>query len=896
MANQYLKIIFGYLISILILATAENSKYITLDGIWNVRNNNGSILTSAKVPGGIFTDLKRNGIIGDPYFRFNDDLYRWIGRENWVYYRKFDLSDEILSKKKLFLVTHGLDTVADIFINNNHIGRTSNMFIRYKFDIKSELKKSNNSIRILFTSPVEYANNKSKEYVTKNKYVVPPVCPSPVQNGECHVNFIRKIQSSFSWDWGPSFPTMGIWKSIGIEVYDTVIIRDIVVSTLPMKYNDALLWKLNLTIYYEIAVSKLKGNLTIKLNDSVLMTTTTQLQNENEMNISINIPANYSIEMWWPNGYGKQSLYNLTVIFNPLTELETSIKTVRIGFRFIELIQEEIKDSPGLSFYFKINGIPIFAKGSNWIPADSFPERITRGYIRHLLQSTKDANMNMLRVWGGGMYEQDSFYEIADELGILIWQDLMFAVALYPVNKNYLESVSIEVEQQIRRLQHHPSIVLWAGNNENEVGLAQKWWPAVYINYTKYKDDYITLYIKKIQPIVMKDSSRPFLPSSPSNGKITEKDGWISSNPQDNHYGDVHFYDYSSDSWNWKTYPRARFVSEYGFQSYPSFITFSEISREEDWVYPFGKFLFHRQHHLFGGLEILKSINNHLFLPNKKCGFQAFKDLLYLSQITQAMSIKTETEFYRRSQSDIINGEGRTMGALYWQLNDIWQAPTWSSIEYGGRWKMLHYFAIDFFNDFLVSPYKNDTNITVSFISDKIEKFENLTFFLNIYRWSSLKVIYEKNLTFNQSPQSSQIIYSDLQNKLLERAGCNSYKECVLSFSVKNKDGVQLGSSNYLFLSSFRKAKGIQKANIFIKSVNIINNATVRNQAFKIILHTDNIAPFVWLETRVKGHFSTNGFLLSSSKFEVIFFTEEKITENQLMKKLTVKSLKDVCI
>ncbi|XP_023230069.1 beta-mannosidase-like isoform X1 [Centruroides sculpturatus] len=898
MASINLWTVCAYLISIVILTTAKYSPFITLDGEWKVRNGNGSIIIPAKVPGGIFTDLKRQGIIDDPYFRFNDEFYRWIGKDSWEYYRRFDLNKEILSKNSIFLVAHGLDTIADIYINNRYIGRSTNMFVRYKFNLKlnSLLKESNNSIRISFISPVEYSKTRSNEYMKKYRYVVPPICPPPVQNGECHVNFIRKVQSSFSWDWGPSFPTMGIWKNIGIEAYDTVIIRDITVATIPKKSDDKIIsWKLNLTVYFENANMSTSTNVTIKLNKLILITKIFLLNNRGVLNITVNIPTNYSIELWYPNGYGKQKLYNLTVTFDPLSSLEIASKTICIGFRFVELIQEKIKGSSGLSFYFKINDVPIFAKGSNWIPADSFPDRITEEYIRHLLQSVKDANMNMLRVWGGGMYEQDSFYKIADELGILIWQDLMFAVALYPVNKEFLDSVSIEVKQQIQRLQHHPSIVLWAGNNENEVGIAQKWWPSVYLSYERYKKDYITLYIKTIAPIVTEDNTRPFLPSSPSNGKITEKDGWISSNPQDTHYGDVHFYDYTSDSWDWKIYPRARFVSEYGFQSYPSFITFSNVSLPKDWTYPFGKFVSHRQHHLFGGLEMLKSILNHLFLPKIKCGPQAFKDLLYLSQIAQAMSIKTETEFYRRSQSDIINGEGKTMGALYWQLNDIWQAPTWSSIEYGGRWKMLHYFAVNFFSDFLVSPYKNGTNITVSFISDKTQKFDNLTLYLNIYHWSSFNSIYKKNLTFNQLPQSSQTIFTVLQTRLLNAAGCKSSKECFLTVSVKNKDGHQLGPNNYLFLSSFKQASGIKKANISIENIEIINNTTVENQEFKITLSSDNIAPFVWLETKIKGRFSTNGFLLISSKFDIIFFSKERITTFQLQKKLNIRSLLDVC-
>lgn len=885
---------------ILTAASLDGSSGVILDGTWTARNSNKSIVIPANIPGGIYTDLMRAKVIGDPYFRFNDELYKWVGRENWEFYRTFEVPNGLLSKKRVSLVAEGLDTIGSIFINDKLVGTSDNMFVRYNFNVTSHLRASNNSIKISFVSPVNYAKNRSQEYQTRNVYVVPPVCPPVIQNGECHVNFIRKCQSSFSWDWGPSFPSTGIWKSIRIEAYNTVIIRD--VSVFPVPKNSNLTdWSLNITVYYETAtITAIPGTLSVALNGTFLFVEALELPSnallQGNIAVTAHIPPKYPIKLWWPNGYGDQPLYNLSVMFTDSFKSETS-KSVNIGFRTVKLIEEKIQGSTGLSFYFQINSVPIFAKGSNWIPADSFPERITKDYIRHLLQSAKDANMNMLRVWGGGIYEPDSFYELADEMGILIWQDMMFAVALYPVNE-FLNNVATEVQQQIQRLQHHPSIVVWAGNNENEASLAQGWWPEVATDFGRYKRDYIKLYINTIKPIVTQDKSRPFLASSPSNGKISEQEGWISSNPQDYHYGDVHFYTYSSDGWNWRSYPRARFVSEYGFQSYPSFETFSNISLPEDWTYPFGKFLFHRQHHIFGGMEILMSIKSHLFLPNKKCGVQAFKDVLYLSQITQAMSIKTETEFYRRSQTGIVRGEGKTMGALYWQLNDIWQAPTWSSIEYGGKWKMLHYYAVNFFNNYLVSPFDDKRNISVAFISDQPKRLSNLSLILEVHRWSSINTTYTRKLTFSQPPQSSQVIYTTPISELLAQAKCNTQQECFLNFLVTDKKGLQLGPSNFYFFTSFHEAKGLGKANITVESVSLTSSATgSKGQVYAISLATDRVAPFVWLDSpTVKGHFSTNGFLFLSPKMKVQFYAKQAISSEILRKVLTVKSLMDTCV
>ncbi|GIY65432.1 beta-mannosidase [Caerostris extrusa] len=615
---------------------------------------------------------------------------------------------------------------------------------------------------------VEYS--KLKHEVQVLDYVIPPTCPPPVQQGECHVNYIRKTQSSFSWDWGPSFPTQGIWKPLEIVGFDTLLIRD--VTVIP-EISKGKLLNLTVSVYMELAsFEPVNGLMTIYLNNSTIFYSKINIKpDENlfaEKTFKISSLNNLDVKLWWPNGLGDQPLYLLKVVFS--NNDETASKSLKIGFRTIELIQEPVQNSSGLSFYFKVNGVPFFAKGSNWIPADSFQERITPEYIETLLRSAKEANMNMLRVWGGGNYESDIFYEIADRLGLLIWQDLMFACALYPTDQDFLSSVKTEVTQQIRRLQHHPSVLLWAGNNENEQSISGYWWPSVKPNLDQYKADYVKLYIDTIMPIVLKeDPSRTFLPSSPSNGPKTVKEGWISVNPQDNLYGDVHFYNYFDDEWNPDTFPRARFVSEYGYQSYPSFESISSVTNSQDWVYPLTSAIKHRQHHMFGNLELQQMISKHFKLPASSCGLQGFKDFLYLSQILQAVAIKTESEKYRRSQSEVVNGEGKTMGALYWQLNDIWPAPSWASIEYGGRWKMLHYYAKNFFSPLLISPYEENGTVIVNVVSDLSEPLEDLELNIYVYKWSSLIPVYTNVSTFNKSPRSSQVVYRENIANLLEK-------------------------------------------------------------------------------------------------------------------------------
>ncbi len=372
-----------------------------------------------------------------------------------------------------------------------------------------------------------------------------------------------------------------------------------------------------------------KGMFTIHLNEHLLIENQSQdlkPESDNTLKVKFVIPINtIKITQWFPNGVADntQTLYDLEVKLNNPESKEISTKKVRIGFKKIELIQDPIKPE-GLTFYFKINNKPFYAKGSNWIPANILPELVTKQYLWHMLLSAKEANMNMLRVWGGGIYELDEFYEMADELGIMIWQDFMFACALYPTDDNYLKSVDTEVIQNVRRLQYHPSIAIWAGiqlivkysgyktlkilypfigNNENEIILATFW------NYDNTKKAYVDLYINHVRKyLLQEDTTRPFVGSSPSNGLESEKENWTAKHPGDNRYGDVHYYNDGGKLWDQKTYPSAKFASEYGIQSYPSLETLSQAIKESDLTYPISKAIQHHQRKDGGGDAVERQI------------------------------------------------------------------------------------------------------------------------------------------------------------------------------------------------------------------------------------------------------------------------------------------------
>nr|KAF6501266.1 mannosidase beta [Molossus molossus] len=781
----------------------------SLRGSWSIRNANGSLELPGEVPGCVHMALFQRNLIQDPYYRFNDLNYRWISLDNWTYSKEFQIPFDISKWQKVHLIFESIDTVSEVLLNNVLIGKTNNMFRRYTFDI-THVVKALNSIEVRFQSPVSYAAQQSRAHTL---YQVPPNCPPSVQEGECHVNFIRKEQCSFSWDWGPAFPTLGIWEDVRIEAYNSCHLNYFTFS--PIYDNSTQDWNLEIESSFDVVSSKpVSGQVIVEIPKlQTQQSYSVELQpGERIVKLFVKMNKTVTIETWWPHGHGNQTGYNMTVLFKLNKDLEIK-KSAKIYFRTVELIQEPIKGSPGLSFYFKINGVPIFLKGSNWIPADSFQDRVTSDLLSLLSHSVVDANMNTLRVWGGGIYERDEFYELCDELGIMVWQDFMFACALYPTNRGFMSSVRTEVAYQIRRLKSHPSIIIWSGNNENEAALMMNWYNVDIEYMSTYVTDYVKLYVKNIREIVLaEDKTRPFITSSPTNGAESVAEGWLAKNPYDKHYGDVHFYDYFSDCWDWSIFPKARFVSEYGYQSWPSFSTLEKVSSKEDWSYN-SRFAVHRQHHVSGNDEMLSQAQLHFKLPQHTDPLRLFKDTIYLTQVMQAQCVKTETEFYRRSRSEIVLGEGHTMGALYWQLNDIWQAPSWASLEYGGKWKMLHYFARHFFAPLLPVGFENEGVFFVYGVSD-LHSDCNVTLTVNVHSWSSLEpVCRHRTQHFVMTAGEAVLLYQKPVSELLQRCGHCTPQSCVVSFYLSTDDKLS-SSTNYHFLSSLKEAVGLQKAHI----------------------------------------------------------------------------------
>ncbi|CAG2179179.1 unnamed protein product, partial [Oppiella nova] len=407
-------------------------------------------------------------------------------------------------------------------------------------------------------------------------------------------------------------------------------------------------------------------------------------------------------------------------------------------------------------------------------------EDITPEYLRHLLLSAKEANMNMMRVWGGGVYESDLFYQLADEYGIMIWQDFMFACALYPANKEFLDSVQKEVITQVRRLQHHPSIAIWAGNNENEQGLVYWWKP----HLPQYDIDYRTLYVNTIGKILdTEDRTRPYVSSSPSNGLESIKENYTAQNPGDTRYGDIHYYNDGSRLWDWTTLPSPKFASEYGFQSYPSMDSLSEAFSAKELVFPLTPTVQHHQHKSNEDQTIVQQIEYYLRVPSKG-GIDRLNDFVYSSQIIHAMAMKTETEFYRRNREiDPKTGNGYTMGALYWQLNDIWPAPSWASIEHNGKWKVLHSYAIHYLDNHLVSPYEDrDKSLKVSFVRDDYLGQLSFNYSIKVYKWSQAN-----NFMLLTEPKNSKLVKPNIKLIDVKKTSTEVNDKTVFELSLSSE-------------------------------------------------------------------------------------------------------------
>ena len=561
------------LLSLFFTHTESKVVRISLDGvgIWSLSNANSTVSTAASVPGYVHTTLQSAGVTGDAYYRFNDDALAWVRQDVWTYTRAFDAPDAVGSAQRVELCFDGIDTVAEVRLNGALVASTENQHRRYRADVTNRVNPTDNKLRVTIYPAVPYGNAEAAKYPLP----VPQEKFQPEQLG--NRTFVRKQQCDWGWDWGPALAPAGIWRSVAVEAYDEARITDIVPA---VSRAAGGAWTVSVRVFARFAGTGVAGSFSAQLAGATAVVNATAPAASCLVGpaavLSLSVPES-AVKLWWPAGYGAQPLYNLTVVFSGAGG-ETDEMTVRVGFREVEVVEDAIDDktNPGTSFYLRVNGVPIFGKGSNWIPGDAFDTRFSDSDMRRTLQSAVDANQNIVRVWGGGNYQRDAFYDACDELGLMVWLDFMHGGSLSPRHQSHLDNWDAEVRDNVRRIASHPSLVVYCGNNEAFKGISSTGDPVQAMDYAALFDNVVR------RAADDEDPARHFHAASPSNGYILDdRDRAMyihrMGNPFSGAFGDTRHYDYTHYCLDTSLYPRGRFVSEYGWQSFPSFATLSKV-------------------------------------------------------------------------------------------------------------------------------------------------------------------------------------------------------------------------------------------------------------------------------------------------------------------------------
>jgi beta-mannosidase len=817
---------------------------ISVNSGWQFREAGKDKWYPASVPGCVHTDLLNNKLIDDPFYRDNEKKLQWIGKTDWEYQTTFSVTAEMLGRKNLELIFEGLDTYANVFLNDEPLISTDNMFRTWRVDAKRLTKPGANILRIRFRSPI----NEILPIMAKMNYEL----PAGNDQGEKTSPHTRKAPYQYGWDWGPRFVTSGIWRPVVLEAWDNARIADLHLLPREIRADVA-----NLTAEVEVVAGAnteatiVVDNLTDKTVAAQRRVSLTPGTNRVAFDFAIPHPA-----LWWPNGLGAHPLYTfkarLLINGKPVDEA-----TKRTGLRALELRQQ--RDESGKSFTFVINGVPVFAKGGNWIPADSFPTRITKDKYRELLGSVRDTNMNMLRVWGGGIYESDDFYDLCDEMGILVWQDFMFGCSLYPGDQAFLDSVRQEANDNVKRLRNHPSIVIWVGNNEIESGWFHWGWkeklPA------RLWEDYLKVFYGVLPEVCRSlDPSRSYWPSSPSSN--------LEDDPESQKMGDLHYWQVWHASAPFTEYEKQfpRFMTEYGFQSFPQIETVSTYTVPADRDIKSPVMMAHQRHPR--GNQLIREYMLREYPEPKD-----FESFLYVSQVLQAEGIKIGAEHLRRIMP-------HNMGSLFWQIDDCWPVASWSSIDYTGRWKALQYYARRFYGDILLSPHEENGNLNFYVVSDRLQStpaqlqvslldFEGHTLW---NRQQDIQVVALKSKSYLTVP-------SDLILAGKDPKGAFLFAELLV-------DGKPVAHNEHFF----------QPFKSLLLPRPHISAEVVRTRAgFRITLSADKLARAVYLSSPyAEGFFADNYFdLIPGRKVEVEFRTRGPVTLTGFRKLLTIRSLAD---
>lgn len=813
-----------------------------LNGAWSMKRLDQSEWTEASVPGSVYSDLLNAGQMEDPFYRENDQEAVKLSEYDYEYEKRFMIGAEFLTEERIVLRFEGLDTLAEIHINGREIARTDNMHRTYEFDVKPFIREGENTIGVIFRSPLKYIREKSKAQ------------PIWSVNGSPGFPYLRKAHFMFGWDWGPSLPDMGIWRPVKLIALSHTRIDEVYVT---QQHKGDLGVDLNVKVGLEYKPeSPVEVRFELTDPDGARLSSCQFPMSEATGYLDLHVAEP---QLWWPSGFGKQPLYQIRVqICSDGAVLDEH--AFRIGLRTVTVNQQN--DEWGKSFAYCVNGLEIFAMGGNYIPEDNIISRGTREKTERIIQDCVKANFNSIRVWGGGYYQEDYFYDLCDEYGLLVWQDHLFACAVYDFTDEFKDNIVQEITQNMKRIRHHASLGLWCGNNENEWA-----WVEWNINQSpKLKADYIRQF-EYVMPEIAKnvDPETFYWLASPSSFG-----GFDRPNSQD--FGDMHdwsiwhgrepFTDFR------KRYPR--FMSEFGLQSFPSIKTVEAFSLPED-RNVFSAVMENHQKHEDGLSPMIHYVSQYFKMPKD---FQSF---LYVSQLIQAEGVRYGVEHWRRNR-------GRCMGAIYWQLNDSWPVASWASVDYHGRWKALHYAAKRFYSPVLVSAEEEGSRVSLHINNETLADVAG-------------KVVWKLRDSASSVIQSGEI---GVTAAGLSAAACQT-----LDFSdvLSSVDQLRSHYLEYAFESdghtlSAGKTIFVPAKHFKLQPTELSVSVKEEEEHFELIVGSTAFAMFIELDLNGRDAiFDDNYFHLSANEQKVVIVRKEDLSDSltleEFREQLVFRSLAD---
>lgn len=842
----------------------KNQQILNLD--WQFREAGTNKWNPAEVPGCVHADLLRNGKIVDPFYRNNEKVLQWIDKKDWEYKTTFELSKEVVNNAVVQLKFDGLDTYADVYINGHKVLSADNMFRTWVADIKEHVKAGENELKVYFHSPITVGLQK----LEKNGFTIPALLDfaeiGGLEKDQILRPFSRKAQYHYGWDWGPRFVTSGIWRPVSLGSYNTSKISDVYYHQ--AEVNDKVA-KINTYVEIDgLAEEDLTLIIKDRISEKLFVSKIVSIKkgaNTFEIPFEIKNP-----NLWWTNGLGEQHLYDMEASLVK-GDITVSSKSDKIGIRSIKVIEKSDADGKGTCLYFELNGVPVFMKGANHIPNDMFADRFTKDVYNHEIQSAADANMNMIRVWGGGIYENDYFYQLCDEKGLLVWQDFMFACGMYPGDEAFLENVKQEAIDNVKRLRNRPCIALWCGNNEIDMQ-----WDNSNPNGYKYGmakapeeqkeilwKNYEKIFKSILPDVVAKyDIGKDYRHSSP----MVPTPGQHATKGRFTNEGDVHDWSVWHQRKPFENYAKTvgRFMSEYGFQSFPEMESIEKYAFPEDHDINSTVMKSHQRSGI--GNEVIKQYMEMYYnVPEK------FEDFIYLGQVMQAEGLKIGIEAHR-------NVMPYNMGSLYWQINDCWPVASWASIDYYRNWKAMHYFVKKAFEPIIVTAQVVEDSTIIRVVSDKLETIENAKLTLKVIDFGG-KEYYNKSQDISIPTNTASILLKAKDSEFDVAPNGQS----ILKMEIE-KDG-EVIANNTLFYS---KMKDVE-----LPKPQIAFEVKEQGDDFLISIKSDKLVKNLWLNIDgVEGFFSDNYMnVLPGETIEILFTPKQNISIEELESYLAFKHL-----